>query len=162
VRLARVIGVCLVTILACFCASGDISRHKSTMERLRTIADALASYRDAQGAYPVSREVELTMLEPELRRFADGPLPTTDAWGRPLRFMSTGSSYVLWSLGRDGLSDSAPAGGPQVDVDADIVMFNGSFWQQLEGLGPLRPPSTENPFLLIRQFFDDRETNDAS
>jgi hypothetical protein len=65
---------------------------------------------------------------------ADEPLVGEDAWGRPLRYQSSGEHFLLISRGRDGDVDLSRAGGKQRGIDVDLVMFDAKYWQWASGV----------------------------
>lgn len=102
-------------------------QHKKSAAAVRTAATAFEEYAFDRGGYPVTRERAIRDVVP-------GVEPTVDAWGGDLMVMSSGSSYVVWSLGKNGRPDRYPFGGGYVDPDVDVVIHDGRFWQGPGGL----------------------------
>ncbi len=76
-----------------------IRRTAETMNRMKTLADALAAYRAAQSSYPMlDDQLGLQALVPE-HYPADAPL--ADAWGEPFRYRYQDDDYTLTSSGPD-------------------------------------------------------------
>lgn len=99
----------------------DQARVTTTRTNLVTLSSALTTYRLDNGQYPTTQQglkalVEKPTLPPLPAAWPDGGYVKTDpvdAWGNPYVYSSTGSSFELKSLGRDG----KPGG---TDLDADI------------------------------------------
>lgn len=100
----------------------DQARVTTANTDMATIASQLTTYRLDNGAYPTTEQglkalVERTTVPPLPAAFPDGGYITTmpqDPWGRPYEYTSSGQTYEIRSLGRDG----KPGG---EGVDADIV-----------------------------------------
>ena len=95
--------------------------QKRTMAAMRTIAQSMASYRQASGAYPRVSNVG------ELSRLLGRQLPFRDEWHTPLVLSAEPSRYVLTSHGSDGQPDCVPVEGPTTEFACDIVLVNGAF-----------------------------------
>lgn len=100
----------------------DQARVTTTKTNLVTLSSALTTYRLDNGQYPTTTQGLKALVE----KPATPPLPTSwpdggyvrtdpvDAWGNPYVYESTGSSFTLKSLGRDG-----KPGGEGIDADLD-------------------------------------------
>ena len=112
---------------------------RRTFEDLTRLASGLASFKAANGFYPVTEGAD------QLERWLvpDHVAPSRwvghDGWDRPWRYRVTdvGSSYSLASAGADGRWESLvpphPAGAPD---DGDIVVSDGVFLRWPAGLSP--------------------------
>lgn len=106
--------------------SPDRRKQEQTLNDIRSIAIAVESYSIDHDEYPVAKSIQdvVPALEPQYIR----KLPMKDGWDRLLIFRSTRTKYLIRSHGRDGLPDAA-SGGPQRDVNADVVFRDGQFVQ---------------------------------
>lgn len=147
VRSFYVVGLATIS-LACV-GTVDISRHRSTMQILERVGEALGEHRIKNGTYPRSGEVELSRILPELATGGREEIKSRDAWGTPLKYMSSGDSYVVWSYGANREPDIRSEGGPVPEFDIDIVYCDGHFWQYFEGFGNLARGKRDNPFVTI-------------
>jgi hypothetical protein len=102
-----------------------------THERLRTLVDALESFRSLRGHYPVGSDSPALAeaLVPE--HLPAGRFAAEDAWGWPWRYRGNdvGSSYTLVSAGADGAFESLVPlrSGPVSGAERDLVVVDGSF-----------------------------------
>lgn len=126
--LERLLPIVLLSLLAmpsCNLFESDREKWKSTLHSSREIVRALETIRDEKGHYPISEEIDVAALDsPHLHG-----LMNLDAWDRPYRYMSSGDSFLLWSLGSNGEVDRYMRGGPSDDYTADIVWWDGAIWQ---------------------------------
>jgi hypothetical protein len=77
------------------------NRRRTTLESLQKLAAGIAAYRQGTGNAPNANEiVGLTNL---LHPLYMSDLIRLDAWGRPIQFEISGSSYRLISYGADGV-----------------------------------------------------------
>ncbi|WP_294076274.1 type II secretion system major pseudopilin GspG [Sphingomonas sp.] len=100
----------------------DQARVTTTTTNLKTLSAALKTYRLDNGQYPTTQQGLKALVE----KPTTPPLPTSwpeggyvsenpvDAWGNPYVYASTGSSFELKSLGKDG-----KPGGEGLDADLD-------------------------------------------
>jgi len=100
-------------------------RMRVTANRAAPLVTALDHYRDRTGHYPVSDEAPIERIMPTLEG--------EDGWGRPFRYLSSGDSYVLWSLGENGQIDRIPGGGEYEDRNSDFIIASGVIWQAPAG-----------------------------
>ena len=114
-------------------------RQKKTMADLRALGTAQAAYQVDFGFYP-RYSYEGPFTGQSLREFLTPTyiqtLPLDDGWGRSFIHMceATGSSYTLYSQGRDGTGTIPGAPGPTTDFNAAIVFSNGQFYAWPEGM----------------------------
>ena len=73
------------------------AKQKETMEDLRNVVMGLESYLVDQNRLPLS----ITALSP----FYVKNLKTTDAWGHPFVYATSGTHYSIGSPGKDGIID---------------------------------------------------------
>jgi len=64
--------------------------------------------------------------------------------------MSSGASYVIWSLGRDGIEDADRVGGWSTSLDSDFVLTKGKWWRWPIGMTPEPFDKKGDPFAEIR------------
>ncbi len=93
----------------------DLEQIQATMESMLELADALASYKAANGDYPVGEtSAGLQVLVPE---FLASETSFNDAWQQVFDYESDGDDYTLRSLGADKASGSRD----------DIILHDGEF-----------------------------------
>ncbi|PKP97554.1 MAG: type II secretion system protein GspG [Alphaproteobacteria bacterium HGW-Alphaproteobacteria-15] len=100
----------------------DQARVTTTQTNLASLSSALKMYRLDNGQYPTTQQglkalVERPTSPPVPAAWPDGGYVSqdpVDAWGNPYVYESTGSSFALKSLGRDG-----QPGGEGLDADLD-------------------------------------------
>jgi hypothetical protein len=88
------------------------------LERLKAIQHALEAFHEVHGQYP-ERLTDISDVLPEGWRRCLGPR-FLDEWGHPLVYRSTGSQYLLVSLGRDGLEEHTDYASLRAAQDARI------------------------------------------
>lgn len=118
VIIAIVAGLITVNVMG----RPDEARVTTAKTDIRTISSALKMYRLDNGGYPTTEQGLKALAE----RPSAAPVPANypsepylqdtpqDPWGNPYVYASTGSSFELKSLGRDG-----KPGGEGVDADID-------------------------------------------
>jgi len=112
-------------------------RQRRSMADIRSIATALEAYSVDFNYYPkvsltdVAVSNLVTYLEPTYIK----KLPTNDGWNRDILVINdaNGTSYTLYSRGRNGTKETWGTGGAKTSFDDDIVMANGQFFQWPEG-----------------------------
>ncbi len=93
----------------------DLEQIQATMESMLALANALANYKAANGAYPVGEtSAGLQALLPE---FLASETSFDDAWQQNFDYESDGDDYTLRSLGADKASGSRD----------DIILNDGEF-----------------------------------
>lgn len=145
-RARRLIGSVLAVTIACgSCDMITLEKHRLTMQRLELIAAQLQAIQERTGAYPISEETDSL---PWIAKGVDAEF-LVDGWERPVKYLSDGESYVLWSEGRDGKRDGATKAGAQSGFDTDIVVVNGLFWRCISSFAPGVMSDYEDPFSRI-------------
>ncbi len=116
-----IIAIVAVMIVPNVIGRPDQARVTTAGTDIQSISGALKMYRLDNGSYPTTEQGLKALVE----RSATPPVPTSwpedgylsqmpqDPWGNPYAYTSTGRSFELKSLGKDG----KPGGS---DVDADI------------------------------------------
>ena len=86
---------------------GPYSREFTTVNSILAVSVAAASYTIDFSTFPAPNQAfsPVADLETELEPVYIKDLPTMDGWGRPLRYLSTASSFIVVSYGADGLPD---------------------------------------------------------
>lgn len=81
------------------------SRRRTTQELLQKIAAGIAVFRQRTGAAPVASDITglTNILHPDYMK----ELIRADAWGRPIRYEVTGTTFRLISYGADGIRGTA-------------------------------------------------------
>ena len=121
--------IALVFLLMRLTVTGTATdQRRLTVNRLETIADALAKYAiDNRGQFPTTQQSLVALLEapttPPVPRNWRGPYidkseVINDAWGREFLYVVPGPGdpprpYDLWSLGADGAEGGE---GPDADL----------------------------------------------
>jgi hypothetical protein len=101
------------------------------MADLISIGTAVESYRADRGAYPEANSIEelRSALEPHFI----AKLPASDGWGHPFAVRTTAGSFLVFSLGKDGVGMDCSPG--QTIAFADQICFaDGQFVRYPEGL----------------------------
>jgi general secretion pathway protein G len=138
-----IIGVLAAIAIPNLLTALERARQKKTMASMRQIGMAWETRAVDQGLYAaaglslcctssISSEDTRALLEPTFIN----PMPDGDGWGRPFRFYLNGdnTSYLITSVGRDGILETAPVGGGTSDLDCDILYSGGAFLQYPEGV----------------------------
>lgn len=111
-------------------------RQRRSMADIRSIGTALETYSVDFNSYPqvALSGTNITGLEQYLEPTYIRDLPTRDGWNRDIlvRLDANGTSYTLWSRGKDGTTGTWTQG-PKTDFADDIVFANGQFYQWPEG-----------------------------
>lgn len=112
--------------------------YKKTRTDMAAIGAALKAYRAKAKRYP---DGDFAEAAGQLREFAKGALPRTDAWGTEFRYESPrdGSTYRVWSAGFDRRFERLPPfGSPNAavafesdDPGGDIVIVPGEWLREL-------------------------------
>ena len=110
----------------------DRWRQKRTMADFRWMAQEIDEYKSRTGRYPIAKSPL------ELARLIGKRLPTTDAWGNPLRVTAGPGGYRVVSYGVCGEPDSPPTKGVLKDPHGDLILENGTFITYPMGLEPQR------------------------
>jgi type II secretion system protein G len=110
-------------------------RQKRTMADLRSVATALEAYSVDFNFFPRSAITTITGYEPYLTPTFIKRLPYNDGWNRALIVINAadGTSYTLWSAGKNGNGVIA-GGGAKTDFADAIVFSNGQFFAWPEGM----------------------------
>ena len=119
------------------------ARQKRTMSDIRSMALAWEARATDVGLYSAAGMTicctavltvdEITnMLSPTYAQ----KIVSTDGWNHQLDYAvgHGGGSYMIRAVGRDGLRQDSPQGGPTSSFDCDIIYSNGTFLQYPEGI----------------------------
>ncbi|MFC2174219.1 hypothetical protein ACFLU6_16615 [Acidobacteriota bacterium] len=129
-------------------------KQKQTLVTLRDVSYALFDYKEDHGSLPVCKGCATYYLRKFLEPSYIDVVPLKDAWGRSIQYTASKNSFVLWSLGRDGLPQYFPFGGGSDSFDIDLVFFNRGLWQGPNGLCGGYPREIADPFLLVASELD--------
>lgn len=122
------------------------ARQRRTMADIRTIANSVEAYSVDYNRYPPASGFILppTLSLPTLTLGNMRPyivptyirtLPLVDGWNSWITYgTSTGlTDYAIRSSARGGVPETSPVFGITTNVDADIIVVNGTFVQYPEG-----------------------------
>jgi len=130
-------GFALLGAIVCLAFSaGKTFRElqmRRTVKRAAGFVKALEQYHQKTGRYPESPEVPIARIMATSFGSTVSSLNASDGWGRSFRYMSSGDSYVLWSVGRNGVTDRMPGGGEFENYDFDLIAVSGDVWQGPSG-----------------------------
>lgn len=120
-------------------------RAMVTMADLRSVGTAVEEFSIDNERYPEQLDglLPIETIHAALSPLYIRDLPAKDVWGHEILYWSDGSSYVIVSVGSDGVLDKpyvSAAGlvddssftGAIDNTDADIIFANGQFVQWLE------------------------------
>ncbi len=112
-------------------------RQRRSMADIRSIGTALEAYSVDFNSYPkvaLTNAAVDTNLDDYLQPTYIKRLPARDGWNRDIlvNLDAAGSTYTLWSRGKDGNTGTWTQG-PKTDFADDIVFANGQFYQWPEG-----------------------------
>ena len=119
------------------------ARQKRTMSDMRAMALAWEARATEVGRYSVAgmticctsviSEADIDVL---LAPTYIKEIVRRDGWDHQLSYAvnAEGSLYLIRSYGRDGVPESAPAGGATTSFDCDIMYSNGVFAQYPDGV----------------------------
>lgn len=131
--LLAIIGILAAIAIPNLLTAKQRASQKRTMADLRSIGTALEAYAtDNDNEFPAGSSV--SDLQSALVPKYITALPTTDAWGTPLRYERLELGYVLGSAGADKTFERQSlreyTGGTRTDeFNADLVYSNGGFVQ---------------------------------
>jgi type II secretory pathway pseudopilin PulG len=109
----------------------DRGKQKRSVADLRAVGTAIEAYRVDHDAYPVAHDFgELReTLTPQYLRM----LPMMDGWGHAYHVSSSGTTYEIRSLGKDGVQQGCDGGESGRFAD-DICFRDGKFTQWPAGV----------------------------
>jgi len=112
-------------------------RQRRSMADIRSIGTAMEAYSVDYNYFPQVdlSDVAVTRLATYLEPTYIKKLPKGDGWNRDIMVVNAadGTSYTLYSRGKDGNKDGSWTQGPKTDFNRDIVFSNGQFYQWPEG-----------------------------
>ncbi|MBL0926792.1 MAG: type II secretion system protein GspG [Phycisphaerales bacterium] len=92
-----------------FVGAGDKAKYDATRATMKSVVAALSLYRTNYGTYPPSNPGLNVLVQQNL---LNPPVLPTDAWERPLVYMSPGpkgfEGFLLVSWGKDGVETAGP------------------------------------------------------
>jgi general secretion pathway protein G len=127
-----------------FVVAVDRGKQKRTVADIRSIGIAVEAYAVDHGRYPPNVMAPTPVagagdenLERHLAPVYIRELPVMDGWGNPILYSSDadGSSYVIYSAGKDGQLAPETVGAVQ-GFDGDLIYKNGHFIAWPEGMEP--------------------------
>ncbi|MCW8984681.1 MAG: type II secretion system GspH family protein [Thermoanaerobaculales bacterium] len=129
-----VIGVVSAIALPNVVSAIQRARQSRTMADMKAIGRAIVLYEQDYVDYPIETSLaSAENLHPYLVPYL-GNFKATDAWRRPLWYVSDGHRYTLISHGLDGNADLPYTNGPTHRFEEDIVLSEGIFFQWPEGV----------------------------
>jgi len=120
-----ILGVLAVIMIPNLIGNLQKSKQRTTMAEMRTICQAVATYRvDHQNVPQTSSISELhSILTPSyILAFT-----TLDGWNHHFDYNASPNTYTIESYGRDGIDGSNITFETKDDFELDIVLVNGSF-----------------------------------
>lgn len=113
----------------------------TTWGRMQAATAALETARGPGSVMPPGESADFGEVAAALPAEAMQGVVTTDAWGRPLRYSSSGPSWTLVSLGADG-AEGPYSEGPSRDFADDLVVKDGApvAWPESPCAPGPRPP----------------------
>ena len=102
----------------------DRGKQKRTMADIRSIKEAMDAYAGEHDGYPVADSADA--LAAQLAPKYLPRMPMADGWTHPFQVASSGSSYTLYSFGKDGTGSTCePA--QTITYNDQICMIDGQF-----------------------------------
>ena len=124
-------GIIAAIAIPNFLNAVDRGKQKRTMADARSIAVAMEAYAGEHDGYPVADSTEA--LGAQLAPKYLPRMPMVDGWTHPFQVASSGSSYTLYSFGKDGVGSSCePAA--TVRFNDEICLIDGQFVRYPTGL----------------------------
>ena len=131
VMFLAVVGIIAAVAIPNLLRATEKGKQSRAMVELREMGTALEQFSIDQGQYPPATEIS------ELR---DALVPTyartlneLDPWGHPYQVQTTDDSYIIYSMGKDGLAGGCEAGVTS-SPEADICFSDGKFIQEPQWL----------------------------
>jgi len=133
-----IIGIIAAIAIPNLLAAINRGRQKRTMADIRTIGTAVEAYATDFNFYPkVAAGLSTASLQNYITPTFIKRLPDNDGWNNAIQWVGdsgAGTSYTLYSGGKDGTVDSAWVNHAVTDFNNDIVFSNGQFYQWPEGM----------------------------
>jgi prepilin-type N-terminal cleavage/methylation domain-containing protein len=105
VLIVIVVAAVLVGILFGMMSAVQSARITDTEGRVLLIGQSVAAFHRTQGRLPATLD-ELAPKTLDQPRWMDGGR-FVDGWDHPIRYSVTGGAFRVWSMGPDGVSDTA-------------------------------------------------------
>ena len=120
------IGVAVLGILSGLALTAGVkalgrARQARAMDDMADMAKYVATRLSVVGTYPDPLTIRTCSTCPWV------PYVKNDPWGHPYVYTSTGDSYTLRCLGKDGLVSAGITNATRDEFDLDIVMQDGHF-----------------------------------
>jgi type II secretory pathway pseudopilin PulG len=126
-------GIIAAIAIPNFLNAVDRGKQKRTMADARLIAHAMEAYSGEHDGYPIADSADA--LGAQLAPKYLTTMPRVDGWTHPFQVASSGSSYTLYSFGKDGTGSSCE---PAVTTtyNDQICMIDGQFVRYPSGPKP--------------------------
>ena len=123
------IVVVIIGLLAAIAIPGllnalDKTKQTSSATMLRQFGVALELYNTDNTGYPLAADIHALM--PHLKPYSDA-LKTYDSWKHDLTFVTSGDSYTIECLGKDGIDGIDISPETRHEFALDIVVADGMF-----------------------------------
>ena len=125
-----IIGIIAAIAIPNLMNAVDRGKQGGTVANIRAMGTAIERYAIDNDSYPTTSDLQT--LESLLEPTYIAKLPTADSWRHGLVYQPgtpAGAGYTIRSLGKDGVAQPSPPGGPTHTFDDDIVYVNGQFTQ---------------------------------
>jgi general secretion pathway protein G len=109
----------------------DRGKQKRTMADMRTVGTAVESYAVDNNIYPAANSA--ATLASLVAPIYVKTMPTHDGWNNTFRVESGGTTYTIYSFGKDGNSQGCVAGTATTLFNQDICFSSGHFSQYPQG-----------------------------
>ena len=125
-----IIGIIAAVAIPNLLNAVDKGKQKRTMSDIRTIGSAVEAYAVDNSFYPAAATLPAIKVVIDPIFFKNMPL--LDGWSHVMQADSTGTSYTLFSQGKDG-TGSTCAPGTTSTFNDEICFSNGRFQRYPEG-----------------------------
>jgi type II secretory pathway pseudopilin PulG len=121
---AIVVGLAGTLAVRAYLNAIDRGLFKRQMANMRSIATSLDAYRSEHQTYPATESLDVLAesLSPKYIK----AFPSRDNWSHPFQYRSDGSSYTLYSVGKDGYGSNCTAG-VTTKLEDETCVVDGKF-----------------------------------
>ena len=125
-----IIGILAAIAIPNLLNAMDKGKQKRSMSDIRTIGSAVEAYAVDNVQYP--SVTDLPSLEAVIDPIFFNQMPLMDGWSHAIQCDSSGSSYTIYSQGKDGTGSTCTPGTTSTFND-EICFSNGRFQRYPEG-----------------------------